>query len=429
MTNEKIYLPPEEFLYIVWQHKLFKPLYLTDGRPIKVISSGVRQLYGPDFCNAQIEIDGLKWVGCVEIHRKASDWNTHNHSENPEYNNVILHVVWENDSGPEIPSVELKHFVYNDVLNRWKNLLRSPTQIACKNFISPIKIYQQAWLVRVATERLQEKYETIRQRLIERQYDWLQVLYELIMRYMGVPSNTDHFQMVAENLPYKIISRHLDSEKELMALLYGVSGWLFHLEDKGIDVSDLLLHWNHLSAKYDLKPLEIAWKRGTFRPYSHPLLRIAQSVSILKILPLLWEAITNGDTDFAHQLLTTKPPQVWQETIGRNLFPKLKTFKTGSMIVDVLVINVLVPLMFAFGKNRNDNELTEKAIVWLDSISPENNSVIRQWKAVGIKPHSAMETQALLHLFKNYCLYRKCLECQWGRQFIANIDKNHTIDS
>ena len=428
MTEVKTDLPPEEFLYLVWQHKLFKPLYLTDGKPIKVISSGTRQLSGPDFCNAQIEIDGLKWAGCVEIHRKSSDWNVHNHSGNPEYNSVILHVVWEDDGGPEIPTVELKHFVYNDVLDRWNNLLRSSTQIACQNFISPIKIYQQSWLVRVATERLQNRYDTIRQRLTERQYDWLQVLYELVMRYIGVPSNTDHFQMVAENLPYKIVSRHIDSEIELLALLYGTSGWLFHLKDKGIDVSDVLVHWNHLSAKYDLKPLGIAWKRGTFRPYSHPLLRLAQAVSLLKFLPLLWEAITHGDTDLANRLLTVEPPDMWKETIGEKVFSKLKTFRTGSMIINVLVINVLAPMMFAFGKNREDNELTEKAIVWLDSIQPENNSIIRQWKKVGIKPHSAMETQALLHLFKNYCLPRRCLECQWGRQFIVNIDKNHTID-
>ncbi len=427
MTKMNADLPPEELLYVVWQHKLFKPLYLTDGRPIKVISSGVRQLSGPDFCNSQIEIDGLKWVGCVEIHRKASDWFSHQHNYNPEYQNVILHVVWEDDGGPQIPTVELKHFVYEDVLHRWNRLRKSPTQIACQNFISPVKIYQQAWLVRVATERLQERYDTIRQRLTKRNYDWLQVLYELIMRYMGVPSNTDHFQMVAENIPYRIISRHLDSEVELMALLYGISGWLPHLKDRQIDVSDLIMHWNHLSAKYSLKPLSIAWKQGSFRPYSHPLLRLAQTASMLKILPLLWEAITNGDTDLADRLLTVEPPDVWQETIGRKTFPKLKTFKTGSMIINVLVINVLVPMMFAFGKNRDDNVLTEKAIVWLDSIPPENNSVIRQWNKVGIKPHSAMETQALLHLYKNYCQSRKCLECQWGRQFIANVDKNHTF--
>lgn len=423
----KDYVPPEELLYIVWQFKLYKPLFLTDGRPISVVETGIRQLSGPDFCNAQVIIDGLKWVGCVEIHRRSSDWFNHHHTENPEYNNVILHVVWEDDGGPSIPTVELKHFVYEEALSKWEALAKSPSQIPCHNFITPVKIYQQAWLVRMATERLQDKYDAIREILIKNQYDWLQVLYELFMRYMGVPANTEHFQLVAHNLPYRIIARHSDSDEELLALLYGISGWLDYLQEKGLSIEGLWVKWNHLKSKYNLAPLGVSWKRGTFRPYSHPLVRMAQAVSILKVLPLLWEAISVGDTDLASRLLTVEPPSYWIKTVGNVMFPKLKTFKTGSMIVNVLIINVLIPMMFAFGKSREDEQLSEQAIVWLDSMPPEDNSVIRKWKQIGIKPHSAMETQALLHLYRNYCQHRRCLQCQWGRQFIANVDKNRIL--
>ena len=90
----------EQLLHYVWKHKLFPltALCTTSGKPVEVIDPGLHNSNaGPDFFNAKIKVDGMLWVGNVEIHDKASDWFLHGHDKDEAYDNVILHVVGEDD--------------------------------------------------------------------------------------------------------------------------------------------------------------------------------------------------------------------------------------------------------------------------------------------------------------------------------------------
>ena len=91
----------EDFLHYIWKHKAFdtSELKTSKNKVVDILQLGQHNRNaGPDFFNAQLIIDGQLWAGNVEIHIKASDWYVHHHETDKAYDNVILHVVWEDDS-------------------------------------------------------------------------------------------------------------------------------------------------------------------------------------------------------------------------------------------------------------------------------------------------------------------------------------------
>ena len=87
----------EEFLHYIWQFQLLNPIELTTnaGDAIQVIKTGEKNINsGPDFFSGQIKIGKTIWAGNIEIHINSSDWNKHKHQDDSAYDNVILHVVF-----------------------------------------------------------------------------------------------------------------------------------------------------------------------------------------------------------------------------------------------------------------------------------------------------------------------------------------------
>jgi hypothetical protein len=130
----------EDFLHYVWQYKKFDFSNLTtvSGEELTISNCGnYLQQTGPDFFNAQIVIGNQKWAGNVEIHIKSSDWYLHHHEKDANYDNVILHVVWENDTpvfrkdNTEIPVLELKNNVSNKELEKYQSLICQKSWIYC----------------------------------------------------------------------------------------------------------------------------------------------------------------------------------------------------------------------------------------------------------------------------------------------------------
>lgn len=115
----------EAFLYYIWKFKLWSkgtPLLSTQGESIEVISPGERNEHaGPDFINAKLKINGILWAGNVEIHVKSSDWILHNHQQDKNYQNIILHIVFEDDyqeSLGKFSTLELKKYLPNAIIGK-----------------------------------------------------------------------------------------------------------------------------------------------------------------------------------------------------------------------------------------------------------------------------------------------------------------------
>src|SRR5438874_492711 len=96
----------EELLHYAWKHRAFNAnrIFTADDEEVKVLRTGEHNTNaGPDFLNAQVTIGDTHWAGHVEIHVNSSDWNSHRHSLDPAYKNVILHAVYEKDTDENIP--------------------------------------------------------------------------------------------------------------------------------------------------------------------------------------------------------------------------------------------------------------------------------------------------------------------------------------
>jgi Protein of unknown function (DUF2851) len=115
----------EEGLQWAWEKGLISGIDAYSGQPIQLINRGTWNRFepGPDFRNACIQIGDITWHGDIEIHIHASDWHKHKHHLDPNYSNVILHVVTENDhplrmKGELIPTIIIPEHIIKH-LNQW----------------------------------------------------------------------------------------------------------------------------------------------------------------------------------------------------------------------------------------------------------------------------------------------------------------------
>jgi len=140
----------EAFLHHVWQFQYFEKtdLKTTDGQVLLIKHPGYHNLNaGPDFQHGKIKVDNLNWVGHVEIHYQSSDWFKHQHHQDLAYDNVILHVVWEDnqdifrEDGSKIPTLALKNRVDFTLIEKFKQLIDSPSPIACSTMFAQTELW------------------------------------------------------------------------------------------------------------------------------------------------------------------------------------------------------------------------------------------------------------------------------------------------
>ena len=238
-------------------------LKTTNGESISIINSGqYTQLAGPDFFNAQVEIDGQKWAGNVEIHLKSSDWYAHHHEKDDNYDSVILHVVWEHDSeifrknNTEIPVLELKNLISPTVLNNYKSLMAPKSWIYCEKQIQNIDEFTlKSWQERLFFERLERKSIPIQKLLVETNHDWEAVLFSALAKNFGLNTNGEIFLKIANSIPFHIVRKECFEVENLEALIFGNSG-LLDSEKEDVYYKDLQFRFYYLLHKYQIeKPI------------------------------------------------------------------------------------------------------------------------------------------------------------------------------
>lgn len=420
----------EQLLHFIWHRHLFNrsDLVTTTNEQVEIIHTGVpNQDQGPDFLQSRIRIGDQLWAGHVEIHIRSSAWFLHQHERDTHYNNVILHVVWEEDQpavtsdGYRVPCIELVHRVDVDMLERYRHLMNNKEWVPCASSLLQVSsIIRSTWLERMKAERLEHKTEFIIQLLERCQYNWEQTFFVMLARQLGAPANSDAMEVLSTRTPLNLLRKHQDRTDQIEAILFGSAGML----GKEINtpyVVHLKKEFDFLRKKHALQPMPaLHWKFMRMRPPHFPTLRIAQLAKIIAGTQHFVSLMENHvSSEEWITLFMVKPDNAfWEDHYHFTSSTPVVSKRLGRNTAIALVINVVAPMMFLYGKHQGKSELKDEAIRLLESLPAEENAIVSGWKQCGWFVEDAGQTQALLHLRKNYCDLRKCLHCAIGMQVI-----------
>lgn len=420
----------EKLMQYIWQHRLWlqQDMRTVDGRVVQVIDVGqLNTDAGPDFFNAKIKIDGEMWVGNVEIHVRASDWYKHHHDSDKAYDSVVLHVVEKDDmpvkrgNGEVIP--QLRMSCPADFHQRYSHLVNnSSSELPCSAKISEMpSIYITDWLSTLAHERLYRKVEHIKDLLERFNGNWEEVCYVIMARCMGFGVNNDAFEQLALSLPLRFMGKHSDSLLSIEALLFGQSGLL---EDASVDgyVKNLKSEYDFLAHKFSLRKNEnIRWKMARMRPANFPHRRIALLASMIYGgFRMMSKMVAASKEKEIQELFDAELSGYWSRhyVFGNEAPSDLRALSKQS--INVMLINVYVPLVYAYGMVRGEEYLCDRAVSILQSLPTENNVIIEMFRRSGIASKDAFTSQALIQLRKEYCDNHKCLYCRIGHRMLSS---------
>ena len=419
----------EQLLYYVWKHKLFPPgpLKTTQGEELEIINPGIYNTdAGPDFLNARIKTGGILWVGDVEIHLRSSDWTRHGHHLDKNYDSVILHVASDIDTevcrsdGKPIPQLELHYPPY--LLKNYRQLVETIRYPACYRIIPQIpKLLIHSWLSCLQSERFEQKTAHINQLLERHGQNWEQVFFIILSRNFGFGTNSDAFEFWAESVPLQAVNKHRDNLLQIEAFFFGQAGLLQEIPADDY-TGKMINEYAYLSHKFGLSPSpHCRWRLLRVRPGNFPYVRIAQLASFYYrsegILSRLMETETlKGLRD----ILRGGTSEYW---LTHYVFGEVSPAQTKTLsqpTIDLLIINTIIPFLYAYGKWSKDNRLLQRANRLLEELKPENNYIVRTWKECGLEAAHAGDSQALIQLKKNYCDMKKCLYCRIGYEYFKN---------
>ncbi|MCO5229911.1 MAG: DUF2851 family protein [Chitinophagales bacterium] len=421
----------EQFLHFIWQSHRFNHnnLQSTQGQSITIIDYGKANLNdGPDFLFAKVLIGEVLWVGHVEIHTNSSDWDKHKHSDDNNYKNVILHVVYIDDKPLQslsIPTLELQGLIPKSTYNRYMHLMESTAVLPCHHLISEIEENViEMYFQRLAIERLESKVSKIETLLEKFQFDFEQVAFIWLSRYFGTGANSDAFEQLASTISSSWLSKIRQDSMGTESLLLGSSGFLEHLSNKDDYIKSLSYQFEHYRHKWQITPLNAQWWKWKLgRPASFPSLKIAQLAQLLNNTHSIFNLVL--DITVLKRALSEISLHPFWENHYHLQKPSVNKSKGLSIeFANKLIANVTVPLMIAYGRHIGDNKLIEQAVEILESLPEEHNNITKAYTEWGLPNHNALHSQAILQLKKEYCDLKRCLSCQIGNQIIRS-DTHH----
>lgn len=414
----------EKLLQYIWQFQYFNQseLKTTGGETVEIINPGKwNKNQGPDFLDAQVRIGELMLAGSVELHLRSSQWELHGHQHDRNYSNVILHVVLEEDTSgiAGLPVLELEQRIPRLLIERYEQLMDSSTFIACSNSIIEVKeLTWLSWKERLLAERMMRKSELVFNFLDQNQMHWEESMWWMLARNFGTKINADAFEAMARSIPVTLISRHKNCIQQLEALLLGQAGLL---GNKFRDDYPRLLYreYQFLKKKYNLQPIHQPVHYLRMRPVNFPTIRLAQLAALMNSSSSFFSRVLETENlaavksmmnvtanDYWHyHYLLDEPSGFRKKTLGKEM--------TGN-----LVINTIVPFLFAYGLYHKSEKYKSRALQWLDELDPETNSITTGFAGLGFPSRSAFDSQAFIELKTKYCDPRRCLECSVGNAIL-----------
>jgi hypothetical protein len=422
----------EDFLHYLWKHKKFhwQKAKTYDGNDILLLETGRHNQTesGPDFFNAKLKIGEQLWAGNVEIHLKSSDWYFHQHETDPAYDNVILHVVWENDvevfrkNNSAIPTLELKNLTDKNTLANYRKLLenQNPKWINCeKDFAGFDDFEVENWLERMYLERLEKKSERLLELLEKSNTDWEAVLFKMLAKNFGLNVNGEAFLSMAESIPFSVVRKISHDREQLEALFFGQAGMLEENIEEAY-FQKLQKEYAYLKTKFKLDNRNVLpVKYFRLRPDNFPNIRLAQLAGLYASHKQLFsKTIKTKTINGLRKIFQTHVSDFWQSHYTFEKKSRKRAKKLTAGFVDLLIINTIVPLIFCYARFSGNLD-PEKLFALMRKIETEKNSIISKFNQTRKgTAKNALDSHALLQLKKHYCEPNLCLQCGLGAKLL-----------
>lgn len=417
----------EDFIQFIWREGRFdlRDLRTTEGASLSIQDFGRHNRdAGPDFSGGQIRLNGLQWAGNIEMHTSASEWYKHGHQTDPAYDNVVLHVVLDEDepvfraNGERIPCLELKGRIPAGLLKSYWRLEHSKSWIPCQEQLHLVdEPVRSNFLDEILRVRISTRARAFTDRMEHAGRDWEEAFYQSLARALGGRVNADAMDMLARSVPLRVLIKHKHSLLQLEALLFGQSS-LLPDQQEGEDPYLTLLRREYtlLRVKHSLRPLPVtAWRYLRLRPNNFPTVRIAQLAAMLhRTGQLFGKSLAAADARELTNMFEVKLSNYWRTHYRFGKEGKPGERRLGASSVRSILINTIAPAFVAYGEYRLDDRYRDRALNLLRDLPAENNRILRQWGRLGVPARNAGESQALLHLKKEYCDRSRCLDCAVG---------------
>lgn len=417
----------EQLLHYVWKHKIFplKELKTTTGQQVEVIDTGLANTdAGPDFFNAKLKLDGVLWIGNIEIHERSSDWFKHGHHADTGYNSVILHIASEIDTeisrsnGERIPQIQL--ICPEAVRTNYKELLETDSYPPCYRIIPSLPPFTaHSWMTALQMERFEQKATLLNERLKRCQGNWEDAFFITLARNFGFGLNGDAFETWAHRLPFRAVDKHRNDLFQIEAIFFGQAGILEDSDGDGYYLR-LKKEYTYLQHKFGLIPMDASlWRFLRLRPANFPHIRIAQLACLYhRAYGLLSRIMETETLQGVRDILKGGTSEYWltHYTFGGSSPSRPKTLSNTSL--DLLIINTVVTFLYAYGLHKGNPVLCARAGSFLEELKAENNYITRMWEQCGMKASNAADSQALIQLKKEYCDKKKCLYCRIGYEYL-----------
>jgi len=429
----------EQLLHYVWKHRLYPAVGLTttDGREVEVIDPGLHNRNaGPDFFNAKVKIGGTVWVGNVEIHDRSSQWFQHGHDSDAHYNNVVLHVTALADcavttaDGQQPPQMVLH--VPQEVEQNYGQLLHADKYPPCYKIIPSLpKLTVHLWMSALQTERLEQKTEAIVRRVEQAEGSWEAAYFMTLARNFGFGINGTAFELWASRVPLLSVDHHRDDLFQVEAIFMGQAGLLqkeaiperYHGQAMADDYyRHICGEYTYLAHKFGLTPMDHRlWRFLRLRPQNFPHLRLSQLAGLYhRRRAGLSDIIQCTTIKELEQMFQTQVSDYWRThyTFGAECASHAGVLSRQS--VHLIVVNTVVPILFAYGRHRQQEALVSRAFDLLDQLKAEQNHIVRMWRECGLEVDNAGDSQALIQLKNEYCDRRECLRCRIGYEYLKS---------
>ena len=420
----------ERLLQFIWQFQYFNKneLTTTSDEVVQIISPGfLNSNQGPDFSDAKIKIGKTTWAGTVELHIKTSDWKKHKHEDDKNYSNVVLHVVWNDDTSASsvlknfVPILELKNRVSKILLQRYEDLMNSSSFIPCEKMIHIVRdITWKSWKARLLAERLLRKAKTVETYLEQNNYHWEETFWWLLARNFGMKVNADAFEAIARSIPIYELAKQKNQIHQLEALLMGQAGLLRGKFKE--DYPQLLQkEYKFQQSKGKIKPVEIPIMFLRMRPGNFPTIRLAQLAMLVHGSAHLFSKIKEaGSVKEVKKWFDVTANDYWHYHYRFDETSSFKKKTLGVTMIDNIIINTVCPVLFAYGNYHDENKYKDKALKWLEEIAAEKNSITLGFQKLLIENKNAYDSQALIELKNEYCVKKRCLDCSVGNAILKS---------